>query len=176
MAKKRKHSLQVLPDKMVHIYLNFLPAKRLWSGWTGSKSRANDLRRIKNIGMSWNSIMGIYNPGESIALALLDFKPDEIYNLTAQSSPLPPFRDKLRRWWLQVLERCWFWRRASLVVLMPKFTRHQLPNFGETKSKSSKRKYCHHHQSYAAAKAAYWMASIAAGIKIIPVYQLWNFI
>lgn len=32
---------------------------------------------------------------ESIALALLDFKPDEIYNLASLSSPLGSFRDKL---------------------------------------------------------------------------------
>ena len=38
---------------------------------------------------------GDLHSAESIALALLDFKPDEIYNLAALSSPLGSFSDKL---------------------------------------------------------------------------------
>lgn len=54
-----------------------------------------DLGNINELKGEVKIYYGDLHSAESIALALLDFKPDEIYNLAALSSPLGSFSDKL---------------------------------------------------------------------------------
>ena len=56
---------------------------------------ANDLGNIKHLKSEVKIYHGDLQSAESVALALYDFKPDEIYNLAAQSSPLASFHDKI---------------------------------------------------------------------------------
>lgn len=56
---------------------------------------SNDLGNIKHLKNEIKIYHGDLQSPESIALALYDFQPDEIYNLAAQSSPLASFKDKI---------------------------------------------------------------------------------
>ncbi len=55
----------------------------------------NDIGNIKHLKDEVRIYHGEIQSPESISLALYDFKPDEIYNLAAQSSPLASFHDKI---------------------------------------------------------------------------------
>lgn len=59
------------------------------------RNAAGELGNIKNLGDEVKIYYGDLQSPESIALALYDFKPDEIYNLASLSSPLSSFSDKL---------------------------------------------------------------------------------
>lgn len=59
------------------------------------RNATNDLGNIKHLRSDIKIYYGDLLCPESIALALYDFKPDEIYNLAAQSSPLASFKDKI---------------------------------------------------------------------------------
>lgn len=59
------------------------------------RTATNELSNIKDIRDEIKIYYGDLSSPESIALALLDFKPDEIYNLAAQTSPLASFTDKI---------------------------------------------------------------------------------
>lgn len=59
------------------------------------RNAALDLGNINDLKEEIKIYYGDLHSAESIALALLDFKPDEIYNLAALSSPLGSFSDKL---------------------------------------------------------------------------------
>ena len=56
---------------------------------------SHDLGNINELRGQVKIYYGDLQSAESIALALLDFKPDEIYNLASLSSPLGSFSDKL---------------------------------------------------------------------------------
>ncbi|MBI2196424.1 GDP-mannose 4,6-dehydratase [Candidatus Daviesbacteria bacterium] len=59
---------------------------------------------------------GDLHSAESIALALLDFKPDEIYNLASLSSPFASFRDKLGTIMVTGIGALHVFERAKLIV------------------------------------------------------------
>lgn len=59
------------------------------------RNAGNDLGNIKHLKNELIIYHGDLQSPESIAMALYDFKPDEIYNLAAQSSPLASFKDKI---------------------------------------------------------------------------------
>lgn len=59
------------------------------------RNAALDLGNINELKEEVKIYYGDLHSAESIALALLDFKPDEIYNLASLSSPLSSFSDKL---------------------------------------------------------------------------------
>lgn len=56
---------------------------------------SNDLGNSRHLKDEIKIYHGDLQSPESVALALLDFQPDEIYNLAAQSSPLASFSDKI---------------------------------------------------------------------------------
>lgn len=56
---------------------------------------AGDLGNIRHLKEEVKIYYGDLQCPETIALAFYDFKPDEIYNLAAQSSPMASFKDKL---------------------------------------------------------------------------------
>lgn len=55
----------------------------------------NDLGNIKHLKDEVKMFFGDIQSPESVAMALYNFKPEEIYNLAAQSSPLASFSDKI---------------------------------------------------------------------------------
>lgn len=57
------------------------------------RNAVNDTGNIKHLLSEIKIYHGDLVSPESIAMALLDFKPDEIYNLASQSSPLASFKD-----------------------------------------------------------------------------------
>ena len=57
------------------------------------RNAANDTGNIEHLLSEIKLYHGDLVSPESIAMALLDFKPDEIYNLASQSSPLSSFKD-----------------------------------------------------------------------------------
>ena len=59
------------------------------------RTATNELANIKEIRDEVKIYYGDLNSPESIALALLDFKPDEIYNFAALTSPLASFNDRI---------------------------------------------------------------------------------
>ena len=58
------------------------------------RNAVGDLGNIKDLRDEIKVYFGDIQSPESIAVALLDFKPDEIYNLASMSSPLGSFSDK----------------------------------------------------------------------------------
>src|SRR5947208_301398 len=73
----------------------FLLKKGYEVGGLVRRNAGNDLGNIKGIKDELVLFYGDVTSPESIALALLEFQPDEIYNLAAQSSPLHSFHDKI---------------------------------------------------------------------------------
>ena len=59
------------------------------------RSATGDLGNVEAVKEQIKIYYGDLQSPESIALALLDFKPDEIYNLASLSSPFASFSDKL---------------------------------------------------------------------------------
>lgn len=59
------------------------------------RNAGNDLGNIKHLKNEVKLYHGDLQSPESVALAFYDFKPTEIYNLAAQSSPLASFQDRL---------------------------------------------------------------------------------
>lgn len=59
------------------------------------RNARNELGNITDIKDDLKIYYGDLNSAESVALAIYDFKPDEIYNLASLSSPLGSFSDRL---------------------------------------------------------------------------------
>lgn len=73
----------------------FLLSKGYEVGGLMRRNATSELGNIAEVREEIKIYFGDLNSPESIALALLDFKPDEIYNLAALSSPFNSFSDKL---------------------------------------------------------------------------------
>lgn len=73
----------------------FLLKKGYLVGGLMRRNATNELANIKEIRDEIKIYYGDLCSPESIALALLDFKPDEVYNLAAQTSPLASFNDRI---------------------------------------------------------------------------------
>lgn len=76
-----------------------------------------DLGNINELKEEVKIYYGDLHSAESIALALLDFKPDEIYNLAALSSPLGSFSDKLGAIVVTGMGALHVFERAKQIVL-----------------------------------------------------------
>ncbi len=77
---------------------------------------ANNFGNIEHLKNEVKIYHGDLQSPESIALALLDFKPDEIYNLAAQSSPLASFNDKIGTMAITGIGAVHVFERAKIVV------------------------------------------------------------
>jgi GDPmannose 4,6-dehydratase len=73
----------------------FLLKKGYEVGGLMRRTATNELANIKEIRDDIKIYYGDLASPETIALAFLDFKPDEIYNLAAQTSPLASFNDRI---------------------------------------------------------------------------------
>jgi GDPmannose 4,6-dehydratase len=80
------------------------------------RNAGNDLGNIKDLTSDLKLYHGDLQSPESIALALLDFQPTEIYNLAAQSSPLASFTDKFGTMYSTGIGAVQVFERAKQVV------------------------------------------------------------
>lgn len=110
---------------------------------------------------------------ESIALALLDFQPDEIYNLAAQTSPLSSFHNKLGTAMITGIGAVSVFERARVIVPQAKIYQASTSEmFGTTKiSPQNEDTPLVPANPYAAAKLyAHYMAQIARRDKDNPQF------
>lgn len=137
------------------------------------RNAVNDLGNIKHIKDELKLYHGDLQSPESIALALYDFKPDEIYNLAAQSSPLASFADRLGTMAITGTGAVNVFERAKAVVPDAKIYQASTSElFGETKIvPQNEDTPIAPANPYAAAKAyAHWMASISRRDKKVPQF------
>lgn len=80
------------------------------------RNATNELGNIAHIRDEIKIYYGDLQSPESIALALIDFKPDEIYNLAAQSSPLASFKDKFGTMMITGIGAVHVFERAKQIV------------------------------------------------------------
>lgn len=134
---------------------------------------ANEPNNIKHLQDEIKIYHGDLTSPESIALALYDFQPDEIYNLAAQSSPLASFHDPIGTMSVTGLGAVHVFLRARQIV--PKAKIYQASTsemFGETKQvPQDEDTPIVPANPYAAAKVyAHWMASIFRRDKVQPQF------
>lgn len=137
------------------------------------RTAANDPNNIEHLKDEIKVYYGDLSWPESIALALYDFKPDEIYNLAAQSSPLASFHDPIGTMMITGIGAVQVFERASQVVPHAKVYQASTSEmFGEPQQKPQNEKTpLVPANPYAAAKAyAHHMASIARRYKNNPQF------
>lgn len=80
------------------------------------RNATNELGNIQHVRDEIKIYYGDLQSPESIAMALIDFKPDEIYNLAAQSSPLASFKDKFGTMMITGIGAVQVFERAKQIV------------------------------------------------------------
>lgn len=95
MAKTKKAFITGVTGQDGSYLAEFLLQKGYQVAGFVRRNTSNNLGNIQHLKDEVQIYHGDVQSPESLALALYDFKPDEIYNLAAQSSPLASFRDKI---------------------------------------------------------------------------------
>lgn len=95
MAKNKKAFITGITGQDGSYLTEFLLNKGYEVAGLVRRNASQDLGNINSFKDEVKIYYGDLQSPESIALALLDFKPDEIYNLASMSSPLGSFTDKL---------------------------------------------------------------------------------
>lgn len=95
MTKKKKAFITGITGQDGSYLTEFLLEKGYEVAGLVRRNAGNDLGNIKHLKDEVKIYHGDLQSPESVALAFYDFKPEEIYNLGAQSSPLASFSDKL---------------------------------------------------------------------------------
>ncbi|OGE32070.1 hypothetical protein A2631_03050 [Candidatus Daviesbacteria bacterium RIFCSPHIGHO2_01_FULL_44_29] len=134
---------------------------------------AGDLGNIKHLRDEIQLFYGDLQSPESVAQALYDFKPNEIYNLAAQSSPLASFKDKIGTMMITGVGAVQVFERAKDIVPEAKIYQASTSEmFGETKEvPQTEQTRMIAANPYAAAKLyAHQMASIARRDKKKPQF------
>lgn len=137
------------------------------------RTAANDPDNIKHLNNEIKIYHGDLSSPESIALALYDFKPDEIYNLAAQSSPLASFLDPIGTMNITGIGAVQVFERARQVVPEAKIYQASTSEmFGAPKQvPQTENTPLTPANPYAAAKVyAHWMATIARRDKQKPQF------
>lgn len=80
------------------------------------RNACNELGNIEHIKKDVKIYHGDIQSPESLALAIYDFQPDEIYNLAAQSSPLASFKDKIGTMMITGIGAVQVFERAKQIV------------------------------------------------------------
>jgi GDPmannose 4,6-dehydratase len=94
----------------------FLLKKGYEVGGMVRRNACNEMGNVKDIVEDLKLYNGDLQSPESIALALYDFKPDEIYNLASQSSPLASFSDKIGTMMITGVGAVQVYERAKAIV------------------------------------------------------------
>lgn len=137
------------------------------------RTAANDPNNIAHLKGEIKIYHGDLSSPESIALALYDFKPDEIYNLAAQSSPFASFMDPIGTMNITGLGAVQVFERARQVVPNAKIYQASTSELygAPTEVPQNENTPIAPANPYAAAKAyAHWMASIARRDKKNPQF------
>jgi GDPmannose 4,6-dehydratase len=132
-----------------------------------------NLGNIKHLEKQVNIYWGDLNSPESIALALHDFQPDEIYNLAAQSSPLASFNDKIGTMMTTGIGAVNVFERAKVACPEAKIYQASTSEMFGAPEEVPQRETTQIAPAnpYAAAKAyAHWMASISRRDKNNPQF------
>lgn len=164
MAKKKKAFITGITGQDGSYLSELLLKKGYQVGGLVRRNVANNLGNIAQLQDEISIYYGDVQSPESIALALLDFQPDEIYNLAAQSSPFASFHDKIGTMMVTGIGAVNVFERARVIVPKARIYQastselfgapKQIPQDEETPVMPA--------NPYAAAKAyAHWMASIA---------------
>ncbi|MBI4037246.1 GDP-mannose 4,6-dehydratase [Candidatus Daviesbacteria bacterium] len=116
MKKKKKAFITGITGQDGSYLSEFLLDKGYSVGGLVRRNAVGDLGNIKHLKDEIKIYNGDLQSPESIALALYDFQPDEIYNLAAQSSPLASFTDKLGTMMITGLGAVSVFERAKAIV------------------------------------------------------------
>ena len=95
MAKNKKAFITGITGQDGSYLAEFLLDKEYEIAGLVRRNAVQDLGNVNDIKDELKIYYGDLQSPESLALALYDFKPDEIYNLASMSSPLGSFSDKL---------------------------------------------------------------------------------
>lgn len=95
MASKKRAFITGITGQDGSYLTEFLLEKGYEIAGLVRRNAVQDLGNINQLREEVKTYYGDLQSPESIALALYDFKPDEIYNLASMSSPLGSFTDKL---------------------------------------------------------------------------------
>src|SRR5258708_2351440 len=134
MAQKKRAFITGISGQDGSYLSEFLLNKDYEVGGLIRRNATNDVGNIKDIKDELKLYHGDLLSADSIALALLDFQPDEIYNLAAQSSPLQSFQDKIGTAMITGIGAVQVFERAKAII--PKAKIYQASTselFGETK-------------------------------------------
>lgn len=142
----------------------------------GGLVRRNATQEMENIAVVRDELkiyFGDLHSPESIALALFDFQPDEIYNLASLSSPLGSFSDKVGTITITGLGALHVFERAKQIV--PKAKIYQASTsemFGAPKQipQNEETPFCPNNPYAAAKEFAHRMAVIARNDKKEPQF------
>ncbi|MFH0937200.1 MAG: GDP-mannose 4,6-dehydratase [Candidatus Daviesbacteria bacterium] len=173
MAKKKKAFITGITGQDGSYLTEFLLEKGYQVAGLVRRNACNELGNIKHLKDEIQIYYGDLQSPESIALALYDFKPDEIYNLAAQSSPMASFKDKLGTMMVTGIGALHVFDRAKDIV--PKAKIYQASTsemFGATKIVPQNEKTAFNPANpYAVAKLyAHQMAHISRGDKNQPQF------
>ncbi|MCL4441573.1 MAG: GDP-mannose 4,6-dehydratase [Firmicutes bacterium] len=94
----------------------FLLDKGYEVGGLVRRNATNEIGNVKHVRDNLRFYYGDLAHPESIVLALHDFKPDEIYNLASQSSPLASFHDRIGTAMITGLGAVQVFERAKSIV------------------------------------------------------------
>ena len=95
MAKTKKAFITGISGQDGSYLTEFLLKKGYQVAGLVRRNAGNEVNNVEHLVSEIKIYHGDLQSPESIALALLDFKPDEIYNLASQSSPLASFSDPI---------------------------------------------------------------------------------
>lgn len=116
MSKKKKAFITGITGQDGSYLTEFLLDKGYEVAGLVRRNAGHDLGNIKHLKNEVKIYHGDLQSPESVALALYDFKPDEIYNLASQSSPLASFSDKLGTMMITGIGAVQVYERARDVV------------------------------------------------------------
>lgn len=173
MAKRKRAFITGITGQDGSYLTEFLLEKGYDVAGFVRRNVANDFGNIKHIKDEISVYYGDLQSPESIAQALYDFKPDEIYNLAAQSSPLASFNDKIGTMMITGIGAVQVFERAKDIVPHARIYQASTSEmFGETKEVPQTEKTTMVPANpYAAAKLyAHQMASIARRDKKKPQF------
>lgn len=116
MADKKQAFITGISGQDGSYLSEFLLDKGYKVGGLVRRNATQEMENIAAIADELKIYFGDLHSPESIALALFDFQPDEIYNLASLSSPLTSFSDKLGTIMITGVGALHVFERAKLIV------------------------------------------------------------
>lgn len=173
MAKKKKAFITGVTGQDGSYLSEFLLDKGYEVAGLIRRNAVHDLGNIKHLKGEIKIYHGDLQSADSVALALYDFQPQEIYNLASQSSPLASFNDRIGTMMITGIGAVNLFERARAIV--PKAKVYQASTsemFGapEEIPQSEKTRFAPANPYAAAKEYAHRMAVIARNHKNDPQF------